>query len=297
VRIVCVGASTTFDILAKSDDATWPAQLERRLQAKHPEVEVVNTGVPGRTIDYYLAPAAWQEIASLSPDVIVVYFATNEISHEAQARFDVARLQCTQCPFEVAKGEGEPPASCPRCGAPLVLHDPRRAPEAAGRALKAITDWSLFAYKVWLAAQTTKPGPEHVGAHELPAEAASAFEQKLRELVSRTRAVGAKPALGTFALRWRSEQPLEQKRDLAKGAFGIYVGLSLEGIDRAFEGYNGAIRRVARDDHDVVLPLSEELSGKPELFGDFLHFSAAGSERVAEIVGRELEESGALERR
>lgn len=291
-RVVCIGGSTTFDILAKSDEAAWPARLQAKLRAKHPRLEVVNAGVAGYTIDSYFAEPLWKKIESVAPDVIVGYFATNEVSKEARRRFDAPKLSCESCGFEVEKDAARDPKTCSRCGGELL--DTSGGPSAAGRALKAITDWSLFAFKVHLLVDSRKKPPEREGTHDLPDEAARTFERKLDELARRIRALKAKPALASFALRWSADQPREKRRELAAGAFSIYPGLSLDGIDRAFRAYNDAIARVARAEGAVLLPVNEELSGTPELFGDFVHFSAEGSERMADVVARGLEGAGVL---
>jgi lysophospholipase L1-like esterase len=261
VRVVCIGGSTTFDILAKSDDETWPARLEKKLRAKDPSFEVVNAGVAGNTIDSFLAAETWQSIQEVEPDVVIAYFATNEISHEAQVRFQVKQSEESR---------------------------------VGSKALETITDWSLFAYKVWLFVDTWKKPPEREGIHDLPDEASRSFEEKLHELVLRTRALGAKPVLLSFALRWRADQPLEKRRELAAGAFSIFPGLSLEGIERAFHGYNDAIARVAAKDGCPLVPVAETLSGDPTLFGDFVHFSPDGSERMSELVAAHLDRAGLL---
>ena len=45
-RVVCEGGSTTFDLLAPDDAATWPARLGAFLK---PRADVVNAGFPGWT--------------------------------------------------------------------------------------------------------------------------------------------------------------------------------------------------------------------------------------------------------
>jgi hypothetical protein len=202
-------------------------------------------------------------VINLQPDLFVNYFATNEISRDARTRFAVA-----------SGGEG---------------------PSAASKALKALTDWSLFLYKVRLAFDAMNPPPESEGTHALPDEATLGFETKLSELVDREKALGAKVALATFALRWRADQPVETKRKLARGCYSIYPGLSLDGIDRAFVAYNDAIARVALQKGCVVVPVAPALSGNESLFGDFVHFSSEGSQRMAQVVAQALDEGHAFE--
>src|SRR6266542_2349706 len=54
LRIMAVGASTTFDTMVSGDEHTWPARLQYWLRTLAPAqpVEVINAGVPGYcTID------------------------------------------------------------------------------------------------------------------------------------------------------------------------------------------------------------------------------------------------------
>jgi lysophospholipase L1-like esterase len=294
-RIVCIGASTTFDTYAKSDDTAWPARLEQKLRVRYPQVEVVNAAVPGHTVDDYLRAKKWKRIEALAPDIVISYFATNEIANEARNRYEAKTLHCPNGDFDQPKEMDPDLGACPRCRAKLVLRDP--TPPPLERAIKAITDWSLFLYKVKLGVDRWVSKPvERVGTHDLPESAALAFEKKLDELFRRAKAAGARPALGTFALKWRADQPPEKQRELATGSgcFSIYIGLSVDGINRALGSYNEAIRRVARSGGYTLIPVAEELSGDPALFGDFVHFSSEGSERMATVVAREVEASGAL---
>ncbi len=260
-RIVCLGGSTTFDTLAHSDEERWPARLERLLRKKHPGVEVVNTGVPGHKLTDSLSTAVWSKVFWLQPDLIVCYHAINDLL--------AAR---------VAAPESAPPG-----------------PES--RFVKGLTDWSLFAYKVKCFADSLAPPPdiEKTGG-EVPERGAREFEANLRELVKRARTIKSRLAFGTFAIRWRPDQPLEERKRLSRGASDLIPGLSLSGIEKALAAYNEAIERVARDSDAALIPVAAELSGHEEYFGDVVHHSSRGSEKMAAVVAASLEASGALER-
>jgi lysophospholipase L1-like esterase len=79
-RVWCIGGSTTFDILAPDNDATWPAQLQAALQQALPErtVEVINAGIPGEilwgsTQDF----VAFQD--QVQPDLLVIHSGPNDL--------------------------------------------------------------------------------------------------------------------------------------------------------------------------------------------------------------------------
>jgi lysophospholipase L1-like esterase len=80
VRIVAMGASTTFDPFVRSDDATWPARTKYWIDTLAPdiEVEVINAGVPGYGIaDDFLRMQT--DIARLQPDVVIQLHGHNDL--------------------------------------------------------------------------------------------------------------------------------------------------------------------------------------------------------------------------
>ena len=76
-RVIALGESSTFG-LANSDENTYPAILERRLQERMPDwkVEVYNLGIPHFRSNHILA-AARAELRSLEPDIVTLYAGYN----------------------------------------------------------------------------------------------------------------------------------------------------------------------------------------------------------------------------
>lgn len=259
-RIVCVGGSTTFEVYADANEDTWPALLERRLKTRHPRVEVVNAGVAGFTLEHILHPGHWEKVARLEPDLVHHFHATNDVGTFAHAHLGARTASASS--------------------------------QALGRGAKALTDWSLAAYKVWMLAEAYVVPEDDGDTDRYPDEGVRRYEERLRELVRRTRALGARPALATSVLRWRRDQPLEERRALARGAPHAYHRLSLKGIDDAFARHDELTERVARETGALLVPAARELSGRPELYGDIMHFRKAGSEAMAELVAKTLEAAG-----
>lgn len=75
-RIVCVGGSTTEE--GPTDDTTYPALLEKKLNAAFPEysIEVVNCGISGMHTASHLMRFA--DYLALEPDLIVLYEGVND---------------------------------------------------------------------------------------------------------------------------------------------------------------------------------------------------------------------------
>ena len=91
VRIVCVGASTTFSAEVSSNQATWPAQLQNLLEREFPGVaiEVVNAGIPGAVATESLKNLE-RRVVPLTPDIVVFYEANNDLAIDTR---DLARRQ------------------------------------------------------------------------------------------------------------------------------------------------------------------------------------------------------------
>lgn len=76
-RIICIGGSTT--VQGNTNDATYPAILEKILKNKYPglEIEVLNFGI-GRTESGYWGDRL-DELFKYQPDMIIQYNAVNDI--------------------------------------------------------------------------------------------------------------------------------------------------------------------------------------------------------------------------
>lgn len=80
LRVWCLGGSTTFDIYAPDDAATWPARLGARLADALPgrAVEVINAGIPGEIMAGNSADL--QRLGpSLKPDLVVLHVGPNDL--------------------------------------------------------------------------------------------------------------------------------------------------------------------------------------------------------------------------
>ena len=86
LRIAALGASTTFNAEVSSNSATWPAQLQRRLEAAYPTVriEVINAAVGGYVSTDNLKNLV-HRVLPLSPDLVIYYEANNEIVKDTRA--------------------------------------------------------------------------------------------------------------------------------------------------------------------------------------------------------------------
>lgn len=80
LRIAIVGASTVAGAYAPTNEDTFSAQLERRLDARlGREVDVINAGIPGYTIRD-IEKMMRHGIAPLRPDIVIIYTGLNNIT-------------------------------------------------------------------------------------------------------------------------------------------------------------------------------------------------------------------------
>ena len=79
-RIVCIGGSTTYETGVPDDGETYPAVMGELLRATHghPEVEVINAGVPGYT-SFETSILLLLRVLEWEPDVVVHYDNTNDV--------------------------------------------------------------------------------------------------------------------------------------------------------------------------------------------------------------------------
>lgn len=75
-RVLALGDSMTFGFYLE-EEHTWPAQLEARLRERGADVEVVNAGVGGWSIDSEVQYALERGL-SLEPDHVLVGFCVND---------------------------------------------------------------------------------------------------------------------------------------------------------------------------------------------------------------------------
>lgn len=76
IRIVCVGASTTYGPDVSAEEA-FPAALERELAQHEPSIEVFNAGVPGWVTREHLTNLR-RRLLRHDPDVLVLHAGRNE---------------------------------------------------------------------------------------------------------------------------------------------------------------------------------------------------------------------------
>jgi len=175
VRILTIGASTTFGV-SSPDEATWPARLEEELRRRHGRpIEVLNAGVPEARLQDLLA-ALSDRWLGYRPDLVLYYEGYNDA--------------------------GNPFRSVDRTLSDFHHHS------LLGRLASVLYYRSLL--YTYLVEKThiarLKASQRHV------AEALAAFQGRLRDFVAVVRGQGASPVVALQVMRYAEDPRIRQLR-------------------------------------------------------------------------------------
>ena len=268
-RVVCEGGSTTFDLLAPDDAATWPARLGTFLR---PRADVVNAGFPGWTSLESLVSLEIRDL-DLQPDLVVVFSGVNDLQPAGHVPFAP----------DYSVGHAE------------IL------PRVTGVAPVPVRFVSRLVFVEWLrgrleplrreaTAEGYTPSYEWTGGpkrDDIPAEAVAVYERNLRSTIAVASAHGARTLLVAQTARVRAGH---EKADLAR-LEGWTPGLTAKGYLAGLARYNAVARKLR--DEGLALFLDPFGTGMftDEHFLDPVHFSPAGSELFAKTLAALLDAS------
>lgn len=269
-RVVCEGGSTTFDLLAPDDSATWPARLGTLLG---PHADVVNAGFPGWTSLESLVSLETRDL-DLAPDLVVVFSGVNDLQPAGHVPFTP----------DYSEGHAE------------IL------PRVTGVAPVPVRFVSRLVFVAWLrgrlksraepaAAEGYTPsyawngGPKR---DDIPAEAVAVYERNLRSTIAVAASRGARTLLVAQTARLRAGQEASDRAWLE----GWTPGLTPTGYLAGLARYNVVARKLG--DEGIALffdPFAGEAFGDAH-FQDPVHFSAAGSALFAKALAAYVDEPG-----
>lgn len=121
----------------------------------------------------------------------------------------------------------------------------------------------------------------------VPADRLALLGTHLREIVGEIRRSGAEPVLVTHAISASSPMlPIDLERATA---MRVWTPRGTAEVIAEFPyRANEVIREIGRQEGVRVVDAAARLSGQPELFVDFVHFSAAGRKAMGQLLAGEL---------
>lgn len=268
LRIVCLGASTTFCAEASNDGRTWPARLQADLSARFPEraIRVINAGIPGYCIEHS-AENLRRRVLPLDPDVVILYHAHNDIIDDSRAVAVAAGLV----------GEVEPEAR--------TLSD--RLSDIS--VLYTVASKNL-AIRSGSKARTAKAKQ----LSELPDEMPDHFMSELEAIHQELKSRDIQLVLSTFITKFRPSQSAELQRANADITAIYMPWMSMETLNEAFADYNAAILAFAHERGLPVVTDTESIPADDEHFADCIHFADAGCALMAKRFADFLVEGGTV---
>jgi lysophospholipase L1-like esterase len=267
-RVLLSGGSTTFDVLAPDDASTWPSRLEAQLRAGggRPSVEVWNAGFPGWTSQENVISLAIRDL-DLQPDLAVLYQGLNDLQPAAHRPFDPTYERGHAELARRALGLELPP--------PSLLDRSVLVETLRGR-----TD-------PW---QALEPEGSSQRRPHIADRAVATFERNVRSFAALARSRGADVLLVTQPVRIREAS---RAADLAYLA-GWYPELEPEAVPGELERLNAALRKLAGEGLGDLADAAQEIDWQDDDFGDPLHYTDAGRQKLvvflAPKIGEQLAE-------
>lgn len=252
VRIAALGDSTTFGMEAEGDEGIWALRLASELTGKGSATfDAINAAIPGNRLDDSLRILR-ERVAPLDPDFVILSHAATDIAAHARRQFG----------DEARQTEGDSPLS------------------------RQLEEHSLLInlLRVNAAAYTSRwlPGKRH---DSLDQAGIKRFEGLLHEAAALCRSRRWQLVLCTTP---RSFGDGPDQFALAATSLANNPALSLRGLNAAFDAYNDAVRRIARETETPLVDLDRMVPRGPGCFVDAIHFNDAGHRLVGRMVADAL---------
>jgi len=262
IRIVCLGASTTFSAETSSNATTWAHLVQEQIQQDFPQVkiEVINAAVPGYVAADNLKNLKHRLLA-LDPDLVIYYELNNQIVRDTQ---DIAR----------ERGLLPPPQSS---------------------IVKAIVDHSLLAnlaeknLTILWKGRSTAARIDSI-PRSLPTHFLGELEEMRRLLSER----GVPLVVSTFVVKYRRDQDRATQIANADVAFYYMPWMSIDGMLDAMDVYNQAILDYAAEHQLFAIDDRFAVPADAEHFVDCMHLSTRGNAVMADRFARGLRASELL---
>lgn len=276
LTLIAIGGSTT-ECFYLSDGRTWVDALGRKLQGDFPRVWINNAGLDGQSTFGHLQLLR-DYVIRLRPKCVLFLVGLNDLGREDLNTYDLG-----QEGLDLIK---------PR---QTLMHRLARHSEAASlgmnlfRFLKSYQRGLNHREIVLTRLEQVNPQDRQSGEDADKAHwerYLESYRARLRTLIRLCRRHGIEPVLiSQPALYGEGRDPVTQV-DLA--AIKIAGNASGKVQWQILELYNDVTREVGREEGVRVIDLAREMPKDSRYYYDFYHFTNQGSEKVGEIIHRDL---------
>ena len=270
LTFVAVGGSTT-ECRFLSDGKTWPDRVAARLSESFESTWVNNAGLDGHSTFGHRVLLD-QVLLELEPDYLLFLVGVNDVGRD-----DVNEYDATLDP-ELASLRDRVIRASELLSTVQVLVRSLRATELGLEHL-----WELDLTEEPAAPVVEEEIVAAVARHER--DLVPGYGRRLADLVRTAREAGIEPILITQPVLW-SEGP--------DAATGVPIGPLVYGDQtaamrsRVLDAYNREARRVGAAHGVLVIDAGRGMPKDSRLYYDWMHYSNAGAERMAEIVSDTL---------
>jgi len=255
LRIGFIGASTTFCAEVSSDKNVWADIAIREIKSRFPDLSVdyVNGGVSGYTTSTSLVNLE-KRVMPLSPDIVVIYHATNDLSQETRHLAEMAGLKKINLEKEASW-----------LGKYSLL-------------------WRLAEKNLDLInLQSTSNESSKLNFD--PQLIGKDFRQNLEKLVDLAYNEGARlVVLVTFSIHLRDGMTIDQQNTAMMSARYYMPYITTHDYSASFKRYNQIIKEVAEKKGALLVENENSIPGDPQHFNDSVHFTDSGSQLQANRI-------------
>ncbi len=267
VRIVCVGASTTFCTGVSSNEAAWPRLLEKEISQKYPNTkwQVVNAGVPGYCMSQSLINLK-RRVLPLDPDLVIFYEAHNQLANDTR---------------ELARERG------------VIQPDEDRTSPAVEFLSRYSLLFSLCHKNLRIV--SAKSDSHQSKLNGLPPELPQKYVEAIGDMHRLLKEQNVPLVVSAFLVKYRRDQ--ERSVQLANADVAAYYmpWMSMDDLLDGIDAYNKALVGYA---HAHGVPVVEDTTSVPpdnKHFIDCVHFADAGSALMADRIFTFLQAKGILQ--
>jgi lysophospholipase L1-like esterase len=260
---VCSGGSTTFDLLAQDDAHAWPALLQQLLREQHIPADVWNSGFPGWTSLENVIALALRDL-DRHPDIAILYQGFNDLQPASSQPFDSQYVGGHADVIVRALGL-----------VPMPLH------------------WYDHSVLLDVVRHRLRGNPGVLGADptdgrrdRIPDAAVQTFARNVRSFAA---IAGSQHCITVLATQPVHIRTRHRVADLVGVQWWIR-GLKGDAVPHELERLNDVLRRLANGTTIRLADAARDVDWTDDDFSDGVHYSAAGSAKLARYFADRVSE-------
>lgn len=261
LRIIAIGGSTTEDVW-NEDGLHWPLWLERQLASKgSSDVKVYNAGMSAYSTAHDLIRLSF-DVLDYEPDIVVMMHNINDLIVNYYAALD---------------GQDVDPHYRAAFGQKSYTGDIDHGDVVVSRLANAVRSrWveATQADKIVPVTYSIDKGRQY-------------FQRNLRSIHALVADRGSQLVLLTMPV-CDSEEIYREVELHGRRQFSAPLPSDFRRFLQDFEAYNEAIRQVAAARGIPVVDMARLFGGNREMFSDFVHYNARGSQNFGAVLASQL---------